>query len=144
MMVRIALAQINTTVGDLEGNRNKILAGLEKARRMGVDLVVFPELAITGYPPEDLLLKPDFVESAVAMLSKIAPATKELIAVVGGLWVEDDLYNSAAVFANGQLKTLYHKHFLPNYGVFDENRYFQAGQKIRFSVWRGGVRDKYL
>lgn len=142
MALRIALAQINATVGDLSGNRNKILEGLEKAREIGAGLVAFPELAVTGYPPEDLLLKPDFVESAQEMLIGLAPATKGLIAVIGGLWVEDDLYNGAAVFSDGKLITVYTKHFLPNYGVFDENRYFQVGQKnpvFRFKEGLFGV-----
>lgn len=142
MALRIALAQINATVGDLSGNRTKILEGLEKAREMGAGLVAFPELAVTGYPPEDLLLKPDFVESAQEMLIQMAPATKGLIAVIGGLWVEDDLYNGAAVFSDGQLITVYTKHFLPNYGVFDENRYFQVGRKnpvFRFQEGLFGV-----
>ena len=128
MTLRIALAQINATVGDLSGNRQKIVKGLKKARKSGAHLVAFPELAITGYPPEDLLLKPDFVESAQGILTELAPETKGLVAVVGCLWVEDDLYNGAAVLANGQLIGVYAKHFLPNYGVFDENRYFQAGR----------------
>jgi len=129
MALRIALAQLNTTVGDLSGNRNKIKKGLEKARQSGAHLVAFPELAVTGYPPEDLLLKPDFVESAQGILSELAPFTKGLVAVIGCLWVEDDLYNGAAVLADGQFIGVYAKHFLPNYGVFDENRYFQAGGK---------------
>ncbi len=129
MTIRLALAQINTTVGDLSGNRDKIMEGLEKAREMEADLVAFPELAVTGYPPEDLLLKPDFVESAQEILINLAPATKGLLAVIGGLWVENDLYNGAAIFSDRQLITVYAKHFLPNYGVFDENRYFQMGQK---------------
>jgi NAD+ synthase (glutamine-hydrolysing) len=129
MTLRIALAQINATVGDLSGNRNKIMEGLEKARQTGVQVVAFPELAVTGYPPEDLLLKPDFVESAQGILLELVPATKGLVAVIGCLWMEDDLYNGAAVLADGQVIGFYAKHFLPNYGVFDENRYFQAGKK---------------
>ncbi len=139
MALRIALAQINTTVGDLSGNRDKILEGLEKAREMGAVLVAFPELAVTGYPPEDLLLKPDFVESAQEILIHLAPATKGLMAVIGGLWVDDDLYNGAAVFSDGRLITVYTKHFLPNYGVFDENRYFQVGQKNPVFRFREGL-----
>jgi NAD+ synthase (glutamine-hydrolysing) len=129
MTLRLALAQLNTTVGDLSGNRNKIKKGLEKARQSGAHLVAFPELAVTGYPPEDLLLKPDFVESAQGILTELAPFTKGLVAVIGCLWVEDDLYNGAAVLADGKFIEIYTKHFLPNYGVFDENRYFQAGKK---------------
>ncbi len=129
MTIRLALAQINTTVGDLSGNRHKIMEGLKKARQAGVQIVAFPELAVTGYPPEDLLLKPDFVESAQETLTGLIPETKGLVAVIGCLWVEDDLYNGAAVLADGKLIGIYAKHFLPNYGVFDENRYFQAGGK---------------
>ena len=129
MTLRIALAQINATVGDLSGNRNKIMEGLEKARQAGVQVVAFPELAITGYPPEDLLLKPDFVESAQGILTEVVPASKGLVAIIGCLWMEDDLYNGAAVLSDGQVIGVYAKHFLPNYGVFDENRYFQAGKK---------------
>ncbi len=129
MALRIALAQINTTVGDLSGNRDKIIENLKKARKAGAQLVAFPEMAVTGYPPEDLLLKPDFVESAQRMLTELLPATKGLVAVIGCLWVEDDLYNGAAVIADGKLIGVYAKHFLPNYGVFDENRYFQVGTK---------------
>ncbi len=129
MSLRIALAQINTTVGDLSGNRDKIIESLKKARKAGARLVAFPEMAVTGYPPEDLLLKPDFVESAQRMLTELAPATKGLVAVIGCLWVEEDLTNGAAVFSDGKLAGVYGKHFLPNYGVFDENRYFQVGTK---------------
>ena len=137
MALRIALAQLNTTVGDLSGNRNKIKKGLEKARQSGAHLVAFPELAVTGYPPEDLLLKPDFVESAQGILSELAPFTKGLVAVIGCLWVEDDLYNGAAVLADGQFIGIYAKHFLPNYGVFDENRYFRAGNECPVYIING-------
>ncbi|MBA4393559.1 MAG: NAD+ synthase, partial [Desulfobacca sp.] len=129
MTLRLALAQINATVGDLSGNRQKIIKGLEKARETGAQVVAFPEMAVTGYPPEDLLLKPDFVESARHILTELAPATKGLVAVIGCLWLEDDLYNGAAVLADGQLIGVYTKHYLPNYGVFDENRYFQMGRQ---------------
>jgi NAD+ synthase (glutamine-hydrolysing) len=135
MTIRLALAQINTTVGDLSGNRHKIMEGLKKARQAGVQIVAFPELAVTGYPPEDLLLKPDFVESAQETLTGLIPETKGLVAVIGCLWVEDDLYNGAAVLADGELIGMYAKHFLPNYGVFDENRYFQAGGKNPVFRW---------
>ena len=128
MNLRIALAQINTTVGDLPGNRRKIEEQLELARRQEVDLVAFPEMAVTGYPPEDLLLKPDFVYAARQTLLDLLPRTKGLVAIIGGIWVEDDLYNSAVVVADGQIQAVYHKQLLPNYGVFDENRYFKVGQ----------------
>ncbi len=127
--MRIALAQINTTVGDLTGNRDKILAWMERAREVKADVVVFPEMAVTGYPPEDLLLKPDFVEAAMRTLHEIAPATRGLTAVVGSAYAEDDLYNAAAVLHDGHLAGIYYKQYLPNYGVFDENRYFQAGRQ---------------
>ncbi|MBI4763425.1 MAG: NAD+ synthase [Deltaproteobacteria bacterium] len=139
MALRIALAQINATVGDLSGNRQKIIKGIDQARKSGAHLVAFPELAITGYPPEDLLLKPDFVESAQQTLLDLSSATKGLIAVIGGLWVEGDLYNGAAVFSDGKLIDVYTKHFLPNYGVFDENRYFQVGQKNPVFRFREGL-----
>jgi len=128
MNLRIALAQINTIVGDLTGNRRKIEEQLELARRQEVDLVAFPEMAVTGYPPEDLLLKPDFVYAARQILLDLLPQTKGLVAIIGGIWVEDDLYNSAVVVADGQIQAVYHKQLLPNYGVFDENRYFKVGQ----------------
>lgn len=128
MRLRIALVQINPTVGDLKGNQKKIKEGLRKARRAGAWLVAFPELVVTGYPPEDLLLKPDFVQAAQHMLKDLAPETQGLTAVVGGLWVSDDLYNVAAVMADGKWIGFYAKHYLPNYGVFDENRYFQKGK----------------
>jgi len=138
MILRVALAQINTTVGDLAGNRDKILAWMDRAREMKADIVAFPEMAITGYPPEDLLLKPDFVEAAVRTLHEIVPASEGLTAIVGCVHADDDLYNAAAVLHNGQLTGIYRKQYLPNYGVFDENRYFRAGQQqLVFS--RNGV-----
>ncbi len=139
MTLRIALAQINATVGDLSGNRQKIIKGLDQARKSGAHLVAFPELVVTGYPPEDLLLKPDFVESAQKILLDLSAATKGLIAVIGGLWVDNDLYNGAAVFSDGKLINVYTKHFLPNYGVFDENRYFQVGQKNPVFRFQNGL-----
>jgi NAD+ synthase (glutamine-hydrolysing) len=125
--LRIALAQINTTVGDIEGNAAKILANVETAKTQGADLVVFPELAIPGYPPEDLLLKPSFVEANLAALKEIAAASQDILIVVGFADRQDDIYNAAAVCCDGQVTGVYHKQYLPNYSVFDENRYFQAG-----------------
>jgi NAD+ synthase (glutamine-hydrolysing) len=136
MNLRIALAQINTTVGDLAGNRRKIERELAEARKLQADVVVFPEMAVTGYPPEDLLLKPDFVYAARQALLDLLPATRGLVAVIGSLWLEDDLYNSAAVLADGELQGVYHKQLLPNYGVFDENRYFRVGRANRVFRWR--------
>jgi NAD+ synthase (glutamine-hydrolysing) len=138
MPLRLALAQINTTVGDFAGNRDKIVGRIDEARSLGADIVVFPELAVTGYPPEDLLLKPDFAEAAVRTLSEIVPASRGLTVVLGCVYADTDLYNAAAVLHNGMLAGVYRKQFLPNYGVFDENRYFQAGdQRLVFS--RGEV-----
>ncbi|HEX8681455.1 MAG TPA: nitrilase-related carbon-nitrogen hydrolase, partial [Ardenticatenaceae bacterium] len=126
--VRLAMAQINTTVGDLEGNCLKILDYLERARAQGAGLVMFPELATSGYPPEDLLLKPDFIAANQRVLEEIRRATEGITVVVGFPACDEyDIYNAAAVFQNGQRLGTYHKHFLPNYGVFDENRYFGEG-----------------
>jgi NAD+ synthase (glutamine-hydrolysing) len=138
MALRIALAQINTTVGDLAGNRDKILAGIGRARDAHADIVAFPEMALTGYPPEDLLLKPDFVHAAGRVLHEIVPASHGVTAIVGCIHAEEDLYNAAAVLHHGQIAGIYRKQQLPNYGVFDENRYFQAGGQ-RLVFVRNGV-----
>jgi len=125
--LRVALAQIDTTVGDLDGNASKIIEWIGRARDLGVDVVAFPELAVTGYPPEDLLLRRSFVEDNIAALDRIAAATKGIVAVVGFVDADEDIYNAAAVICDGQIAARYHKRFLPNYGVFDEDRYFQRG-----------------
>jgi NAD+ synthase (glutamine-hydrolysing) len=125
--MRLSLAQINSVVGDLDGNRQAILGRLEEARTAGADLVLFPELAVTGYPPEDLLLRPAFIRAARASLDEIAAATDGLTALVGVPWFDVDLYNACAVLSGGELKAVYRKRFLPNYGVFDEDRYFAPG-----------------
>jgi NAD+ synthase (glutamine-hydrolysing) len=129
--LRLALAQINPSVGDLAGNARGIRAGMERAAAQGVQVVCFPELALTGYPPEDLLLKPNFIRDTRRALDDLIAASKDfprLTAVIGFVERAEDLYNAAAVIHNGKLAGVYHKHFLPNYGVFDENRYFQAGE----------------
>jgi NAD+ synthase (glutamine-hydrolysing) len=123
----VALAQINATVGDLEGNSRKIREQASRARDQGADIVVFPELALTGYPPEDLLLKAHFLDAAAEALEELARDTDGLIALVGFPERADDVYNAAAVLAGGEVRAVYRKMFLPNYGVFDEQRYFQAG-----------------
>jgi NAD+ synthase (glutamine-hydrolysing) len=128
--VRIALAQIDTAVGDLEGNRERILGRLEEARETGADLVLFPELAVTGYPPEDLLLRPHFLRAAARSLEAIATETAGLTALVGVPWLDRDLFNACAVCSGGEVRAIYRKRFLPNYGVFDEDRYFQAGREL--------------
>jgi NAD+ synthase (glutamine-hydrolysing) len=128
--MRLALAQINTVVGDLDGNRELILARLDEARRAGADLVLFPELAVTGYPPEDLLLRPAFVRAARCTLDEIAAASQEITALVGFPHFEGDLYNACAVCDGGRVRAVYRKRFLPNYGVFDEERYFASGRDL--------------
>jgi len=128
--VRLALAQINTVVGDLAGNRARILACLKEARAEGADLVLFPELAVTGYPPEDLLLRPAFVRAAEASLRQIAAACTDVVALVGTPRFDRDLYNACAVCADGEIKAFYRKRYLPNYGVFDEDRYFAPGREL--------------
>src|SRR4051794_26815380 len=125
--MRLALAQINTIVGDLDGNRGRILARLDEARDAGADLVLFPELAVTSYPPEDLLLRPGFIRAARRSLEQIAAATKGLTALVGAPLYDGDLYNACAVCVDGEIRDVYRKRFLPNYGVFDEERYFGSG-----------------
>ena len=128
--MRLALAQINCVVGDLDGNRAKILESVAEARAAGADLVVLPELATSGYPPEDLLLRPGFLRAARASLEEIARATEGLVALVGTPWFDRDLANACAVCADGKVQTVYRKHFLPNYGVFDEHRYFAEGRDL--------------
>ena len=127
--LRVALAQINSTVGDLEGNTAKILHHINRARDAGADLIAFPELAVTGYPPEDLLLKPSFLKANLASLEKIVAGSRGITAVVGFVDVDDDIFNAAAVIYDGNLAHVYHKVYLPNYGVFDEERYFQRGSE---------------
>jgi NAD+ synthase (glutamine-hydrolysing) len=136
--MRLALAQINTTVGDLDGNRERILSGLVDAKAAGADVVLFPELAITGYPPEDLLLRPSFIHAAEASLALIAREARGIVVFVGTPHFDRDLYNACAVCAGGEVKALYHKRFLPNYGVFDEHRYFAPGRDL-FLLQHGEV-----
>ena len=128
--LRIGLAQVNSTVGDLVGNTEKILTYVARARELEVDLVAFPELVIPGYPPEDLLLKPSFIEDNLACLERIAGETRGITAIVGFVDCDgNDIYNAAALLHDGQLAAVYHKTYLPNYGVFDENRYFRPGHR---------------
>jgi NAD+ synthase (glutamine-hydrolysing) len=134
--LRIALAQINPTVGDFEGNVSKIIDYIEKAKRVNADIVAFPELSITGYPPEDLLLKPQFIEDNLNALKKVLRNVDDITAVVGFVDRKDDIYNAAAIIYDKTLIDTYHKMYLPNYGVFDELRYFQAG--IRCPIYRIG------
>jgi len=135
--LRIAMAQINTTVGDFGGNIAKILKAMAEARSLGADLVTFPELAICGYPPEDLLLKPQFIEQNLKSLSRVIEESQGLTLVVGFVDSKEDIYNAAAIIHDGRLVAAYHKVYLPNYGVFDENRYFQAGKEYPVYVIAG-------
>ena len=126
-LLRLGLAQMNPTVGDLCGNIERISSYFEQARTLGVDLLALPELAITGYPPEDLLFKPRLIDENLRRLREVAQATAGLTAVVGFVDFDGDLYNAAAVLHDGRVAGVYHKMYLPNYGVFDEDRYFRAG-----------------
>jgi len=127
--IRVGIAQINSTVGDISGNTRKIVESINQAKLLGVDLLTFPELAITGYPPEDLLLKPQFIKQNRESLNKIIEHCSDIAVVVGFVDSDGDIYNAAAVVYNKKLVGVYHKFYLPNYGVFDENRYFQAGRE---------------
>ena len=127
--MRIALAQVNPTVGDLQGNARLVVDWIHRARATGADIVCFPELVVTGYPPEDLVLKPSFVRDNIAQLHWIARATKDICAVVGFVDEEGDIFNASALLHEGEVKAVFHKVFLPNYGVFDEKRYFEPGHR---------------
>ena len=125
---RLALAQINPTVGDLAGNTEKIIHMMGEARALCADLVAFPEMAITGYPAEDLLFKSSFIQDNIEAMRRVVKASTEIAVVVGFVNAESDIYNASAVACNGELAGIYHKMFLPNYGVFDEDRYFKRGK----------------
>src|SRR5919199_2794914 len=128
--MRLALAQMNSIVGDLDGNRDRIVPRLEEAREAGAELSLSPELAVTGYPPEDLLLRPGFLRAAARTLDEIAAKTKGIAALVGAPHLDRDLFNACAVCVDGEVRAMYRKQFLPNYGVFDEDRYFQSGREL--------------
>jgi NAD+ synthase (glutamine-hydrolysing) len=125
--LHVALAQMNAVVGDVAGNERAIVETIARARAAGAQLVLFPELALTGYPPEDLLLKEHFLRDARAALDRVAATTQGIVAMVGFPEREDDVYNALAVLADGTVQAVYRKVHLPNYGVFDEQRYFQSG-----------------
>jgi len=129
--LRVAIAQVNSTVGDLHGNAVKISRYIEEAKNYGTDIICFPELALCGYPPEDLLLKPKFISDNVNILKNLTKTINgDIVAVVGFADGEfKKAYNAAAIIHNGQIKGVYRKNFLPNYGVFDEQRYFSSGDK---------------
>jgi NAD+ synthase (glutamine-hydrolysing) len=135
--LRLGMGQINPTVGDLEGNTRKIIRYIHDAKEMGVDLLTFPELAIPGYPPEDLLLMPRFVDANLEYLQKVIRAAESITVLVGFADRKDDIYNAAALIHAGKLEAVYHKMHLPNYGVFDERRYFQTGRECLVFSLRG-------
>ena len=134
--LRLGLAQLNPTVGDLDGNFRKVVAAIEAARAQGVEMLVFPEMVLQGYPPEDLLLKPAFIQRSLEVTRALLPHTNGLTAVVGTIERDIDLYNAAAVMHDGQWVGTSRKRHLPNYGVFDENRYFSAERQTK--VFRRG------
>ncbi|MBI4288359.1 MAG: NAD+ synthase [Chloroflexi bacterium] len=139
-ILRLGLAQINSTVGDLKGNTARIKKCMDQARQLGVDLLSFPELAVTGYPPEDLLFKAEFVRDNMACLQEIVEYSAGIAVVVGFVDAQEDLYNAAAVMYDGKLYGKYHKMYLPNYGVFDEERYFRrGGQSAVYNLYGVGI-----
>ena len=138
--IRVALCQLNTFVGDIAGNTDRVLEGMAQARQSGADIVVFPELALTGYPPEDLLLKPKFVADNLDALNKVVEASGLCTAIVGYVDRDTELYNAAAICQRGMLAGRYHKQILPNYGPFDEQRYFKVGGLPTVLYAIGGVR----
>jgi NAD+ synthase (glutamine-hydrolysing) len=128
-LLRVALAQVNPTVGDIRGNARLVADNISRARDEGAGLVVFPELTLSGYPPEDLLLKTSFLDAAAGAVEELAAQTHGIAAVVGFPERAEDVYNAAAVLADGEVVAVYRKIYLPNYGVFDEQRYFQSGSE---------------
>jgi NAD+ synthase (glutamine-hydrolysing) len=137
--LRLALAQINPTVGDLEGNVRRVAECIDKARGVGADLVAFPEMVIPGYMPEDLLLKPSFIERSIESTRELAPLTRGMTVVVGTVERDIDLFNAAVVLHDGAWIGSYRKRYLPNYGVFDENRYFMPARETPVFVRDGTV-----
>jgi NAD+ synthase (glutamine-hydrolysing) len=135
-LLRIGLAQIDSTVGDLDGNFDRIVSRIQEARALGVDILVFPEMVLPGYPPEDLLLKPAFIQRTIERTRDLLPHTVGMTVVVGSIERDLDLYNSAAILHDGQWAGTARKRYLPNYGVFDENRYFNSEREAK--VFRRG------
>ena len=142
LTIRVASAQINCTVGDLEGNASKIIEYTNRAKDSGVDIIAFPELAITGYPPEDLLLKQSFINDCIETLSHLAEQISDIVAIIGFVNREKNcLFNAAAIVSQKKVRAIYHKILLPNYGVFDEMRYFTPGSEspvFRISIEHKG------
>lgn len=137
--IRVVLVQMNAHVGDIADNCARIIERVKEARGIGADVVAFPEMVVTGYPPEDLLLKPDFIEEAQKAVLGLEEASKGLTLVVGGPELDIDMFNAAFVLHDGKLAGVYRKRYLPNYGVFDENRYFMQSRENKVFV-RDGVR----
>ncbi len=137
--MRLALAQINSVVGDIDGNAARVVEWLGEARGAGADVALFPELVVTGYPPEDLLLRPGFVRTARRAVDEIAQAARDITVLVGAPYLDADLYNACFVLADGEVRCIYRKRYLPNYGVFDEDRYFAPGNDL-FLLRFGDVR----
>jgi len=131
--IRIALAQLNPVVGDIAGNARKVVSYIKKAKKLKADIVAFPELMLTGYPPEDLLLKHQFVNDNIEALEKVKTASTHITSIVGFVDKNNGIYNAAAIISNGKVRDVYYKKHLPNYGVFDEYRYFTPGK--RFPVY---------
>jgi len=127
--IRIALAQLNPIVGDISGNTKKVISYIKKAKKLQADIVAFPELMLTGYPPEDLLLKHQFVNDNIEALEKVKTASTQITSIVGFVDKHDGIYNAAAIISNGKIRDVYYKKHLPNYGVFDEHRYFKPGKR---------------
>ena len=136
-VLRVGLAQINSTVGDFKGNIAKIVEVIHEARALGVDIIAFPELAVCGYPPEDLLFKSQFIRANLNAIDDLLEHTSGITAVVGFVDSKEGIHNAAALLHDGKLAGVYHKIFLPNYGVFDEDRYFQAGSESSVFVIAG-------
>ncbi len=135
--LRVAMAQVNVTVGDLKGNAEKIVQYVNEAREFHSDVVVFPELAITGYPPEDLLMKSHFIQDNLDMMNYVRERSNDITVIVGFVDLLDGTRNAAAIIHDGNLVDVYHKIHLPNYGVFDEKRYFKSGKSCPVYVVNG-------
>jgi len=135
-LLRIAMAQINSSVGDFEGNKRKIINCINKAKSVKADIIAFPELAITGYPPQDLLFNKKFIQSNLEVLNEIISESNDITSILGFVDIDHNanIYNAAAIISNKTLKGVYHKIHLPNYGVFDEKRYFSKGKNTKLIV----------
>ena len=135
-LLRIAMAQINSSVGDFEGNKRKIIDCIDQAKSIKADIIAFPELAITGYPPQDLLFNTNFIETNLEVLDGIVTESNDITSIIGFVDKDqnDNIYNSAAIISDKTLQGVYHKIHLPNYGVFDEKRYFSKGSKTKLIV----------